>query len=421
MTSQGENGKMQIGNSERKGRIIKIAAVIAIAALIGFTVKNHFESSAAAKKANIQPPVPTVILYEVSEKNLSPSRSFIGKVEAIQSVSLKSQVTGEIKNVNFKEGSFVKAGQLLFTIDSSQYQATVDLRRAELQQAEAALIKAEKYLVRVKAADKRSISASDIDTAESTFLQAKASVSQAKAVLKLAEIDLSHTRITSPITGQIGEAIYTKGNYVTPASGELASIVQMDPIRVFFAITDKDYLNQLEQFRKNGPVYQTALVLSNGRELNIQGQRDFESNKVDERTGTLEMVIRFPNQEGILIPGSMVRIGTKPVDGDLSLVVPNEAIMADSQGNYVYTVDENNIAHQTRIELGEEVGTMRKVVKGLKAKDKVIRIGLQNVRQETPVSPAQAGAENKTAAELAGQTEEELSLSSADSQDKEGN
>ncbi len=421
MKSPEEDGKMQIMNSQQKGRIIKIAAVIVIAALIGFTVKSHFESSAAAKKANIQPPAPAVILYEVLEKNLSPSRSFIGKVEAIQSVSLKSQVTGEIKNVNFKEGSFVKAGQLLFTIDSSQYQATVDLRRAELQQAEAALIKAEKYLARVKAADKRSISASDIDTAESTFLQAKASVSQAKAVLKLAEIDLSHTRITSPITGQIGEAIYTKGNYVTPASGALASIVQMDPIRVFFAITDKDYLNQLEQFRKNGPVYQTALVLSNGRELNIQGQRDFESNKVDERTGTLEMVIRFPNKEGILIPGSMVRIGTKPVDGDLSLVVPNESIMADSQGNYVYTVDENNIAHQTRIELGEEVGTMRKVVKGLKAKDKVIRIGLQNVRPETPVSPAQAGAENKTAAELAGQTEEELSLSSADSQDKEGN
>lgn len=208
---------------------------------------------------------------------------------------------------------------------------------------------------------------------------------------------------------------------MTPASGGLASIVQMDPIRVSFAITDKDYLNQLEQFKKNGPVYQTALVLSNGRELNIQGQRDFESNKVDERTGTLEMVIRFPNPEGILIPGSMVRIGTKPIDSDLSLIVPQESILADSQGNYVYTVDEKNIAHQTRIELGEEVGTMRKVVKGLKADDRVIRIGLQNVRPEAPVSPTQEETGNKTAAELAGQSEEELSLTQTDSHDKEGN
>jgi membrane fusion protein (multidrug efflux system) len=352
MTSQGEEGKMQISNSQKKGWIIKAAAVVAIAVLIGFMAKNHYRSDAAATRANMQPPAPAVILHTVSEKNLSPSRSFIGKVEAIQSVSLKSQVSGEIKNLHFKEGSLVKAGQLLLTIDSSQYQATVDLRKAELQQAEASLVKAEKYLARVKAADKRSISASDIDTAESSFLQAKASVSQAKAVLKLAEIDLSHSRISSPITGQIGEATYTKGNYVTPASGALATIVQMDPIRVSFALPDKDYLDQMEQFRKNGPVYQTALVLSNGRELNIQGQRDFESNKVDEKTGTLEMVIRFPNPEGILIPGSMVRIGTKPVDNVLSLVVPQESILVDSQGSYVYTVDENNIAHQTRIELG---------------------------------------------------------------------
>lgn len=420
MTSQGEDGKMQI-SSQKKGWIIKAAAVVAIAVLIGFAAKNHFKSDAAATRANMQPPAPAVILYTVSEKNLSPSRSFIGKVEAIQSVSLKSQVSGEIKNIHFKEGSLVKAGQLLLTIDSSQYQATVDLRKAELQQAEASLVKAEKYLARVKAADKRSISASDIDTAESTFLQAKAGVSQAKAVLKLAEIDLSHTRMTSPINGQIGGATYTKGNYVTPASGALATIVQMDPIRVSFALPDKDYLDQLEQFRKNGPVYKTSLILSNGKEFNVQGERDFESNKVDERTGTIEMVIRFPNSEGSLIPGSMVRLGTKPVDNDVSLVVPQESILADSHGSYVYTVDENKIAHQTRIELGEEIGTMRKITKGLKLGDKVIRIGLQNVRPEAPVAPAQEETAAKTAAEIAGQNEVELSLSSPDSQNKEGN
>lgn len=132
MTSKGEDGKMQTENSQQKNRIIKIAAVLGIAVLIGFMAKNHFESDAAATKANMQPPAPAVILYTVSEKNLSPSRSFVGKVEAIQSVSLKPQVAGEIKRVNFKEGSLVKAGQILFTIDNSQYQATVDLRKAKL-------------------------------------------------------------------------------------------------------------------------------------------------------------------------------------------------------------------------------------------------------------------------------------------------
>ena len=421
MTAQGEEKKIQIKNSSGKNGWIKAAAIIAIMVVLGFAAKSYLKSDAVNKNSQMQPPAPAVVLYTVTEKDLSTSRSFIGKVEAVQTVSLKSQVSGEIVKVNFKEGSLVKAGQPLFTIDPSHYQATADLRKAELEQAQAGLVKAEKYLARVKAADARSISASDIDAAESAFLQAKAGVSQAKAVFRLAQIDLSHTRITSPISGQIGAAALTKGNYVTPASGPLATIVQMDPIRVSFAMPDKDYLNELEQFKKNGPVYETTLVLSNGRELNMQGERDFESNKVDERTGTLEMVIRFPNPEGILIPGSMVRVGTKPVEKDTSIVIPQESILADSQGSYVYTVDENNIAHQTRIELGAEIGSMRKVVKGLKVNDRIIRIGLQNVRPESPVAPAQAETENRTAAEIAGQNEVELSLSSPDSQSKEGN
>ncbi|HQA55403.1 MAG TPA: efflux RND transporter periplasmic adaptor subunit, partial [Synergistaceae bacterium] len=285
MTSLGEDGKIRINNPKHRGGLIKTAAVLAIAVLIGFALKSHFSPDASAKRANMQPQAPAVVLYNVSEKTLSSSRSFIGRVEAIQSVSLRPQVSGEIMKVNFKEGSFVKAGQILFTIDSSNYQATVDLRRAELEQAQASLTKSEKYLARVKSADKRSISASDIDAAESAFLQAKAGVSQAKAALKLAEIDLAHTRILSPITGRTGAAAYTKGNYVTPASGALATIIQTDPVRVSFALPDKDYLDQLELFRKNGPVYRTTLVLSNGRELDIQGERDFESNKVDDRTG----------------------------------------------------------------------------------------------------------------------------------------
>ena len=421
MTSFGEDGKISIKNSKQGARVIKIAAVLIVAVLAGFAVKNHMRPDSSAKAANMQPPAPAVVLYTVSERDLSPSRSFIGKVEAIQSVSLKSQVSGEIRSVNFKEGAFVKSGQPLFPIDSSRYQATADLRKAELEQEEAALAKAEKYLERVKAADKRSISASDMDAAESAFLQAKASLSQAKAALKIAEIDLAHTRITSPITGRIGAAAYTKGNYVTPASETLATIVQMDPIRVALALPDKDYLNQLEQFRKNGPVYRTTLILSNGRELDVQGERDYENNRIDDRTGTMEMVIRFPNPEGILIPGSMVRIGTTPVESKLSMVIPQESILADSQGSYVFTVDKNNIAHQSRIELGEEVGTMRKVTKGLKTGDRVIRIGLQNVRPEAPVAPVKSETETKTAAEMAGQSEEQISLSGQTSQDKEGN
>lgn len=405
------------GPSGGRGRI-KAALVVVFLIVIGFAAKNYLKTDAAATNPGAQPPAPAVVLYVASEKSLASSRSYIGKVEAIQSVSVKPQVSGEIVKVNFKEGSFVKEGQLLFTIDDRQYKATADLRTAELEQAEAALLKADKYLVRVKAADSRSVSANDIDTAESSFLQAKAAVSQAKAALRLAQISLSDTRITSPISGRIGAALFTKGNFVTQASGPLATIVQTDPVRISFALPDKEYLNELDRFKKEGPVYETTLMLSNGRELDVQGERDFESNLVDGKTGTLEMKIRFSNPEGVLIPGSMVRLGTKAVEKFTGILIPQESILADSNGSYVYKVDADNIARQTRIELGEEVGSMRKVVSGLTPNDRVVRIGLQNVRPDSQVSPASEESGNKTAAELAGISEGDLSVLEADDQAK---
>ena len=233
-------------------------------------------------------------------------------MESIQSVSVKPQISGEIAKVCFKEGSVVKAGQLLFQIDPKQYEATVQLRKAELQQAEANLVTAEKYYKRVTAASERAVSATDRDTAEGNFLQAKAAVAQAKAALKLAQIDLGYCRITSPITGKIGRALYTKGNYVTPQITELASIVQMDPIRVSYPLPDRDYLDQLSLFKEDGSVYNTSLILSNGEKYNVPGKRDFENNRVDQTTGTIMMRLRFANKEGMLIPGEMVRVFTKP-------------------------------------------------------------------------------------------------------------
>ena len=163
-----------------------------------------------------------------------------------------------------------------------RYQATVALRKAELEQANANLDAAEKYYARVQAAETRAVSAAERDTAESNVLQGRAAVSQAKANLRLAEINLGYTRITSPITGKIGIANLTKGNYVTPASGALATIVQMNPVRVSYSLPDRDYLDQLELFKKEGSVHKTKLILSDGSEPDVPGQRDFEDNTVDQ-------------------------------------------------------------------------------------------------------------------------------------------
>ncbi len=305
----------------------------------------------------------------------------------------------------------VKAGELLFTLDDRQYKATVVLRKAELAKAEASYDRALKYDKRLKAADKRSVSASDIELSESDVLQGKAAVEQAKAALRLAEIDLGYTKITAPISGQVGKALFTKGNYVTPSSGELTTIVQKNPIRVTFSLPDKEYLDQLEAFRSSGDsVYDATVRLSNGKVYPIKGSRDFENNVMDDRTGTMMISLRFENAQGILVPGAMVRVSVKPAKSRIVSIVPQEAILADADGDFVYGVDSSDMVIQRRVQLGEEFGTMREVVSGLEAGEKIILRGLQAARPGVKVKPVSAtnGNTSKTPAELAMESDSDL-------------
>ena len=413
MTSSGKNINTEpviYGNKEptpqpgRKiGRTILVIVLIAAAA---YFAKPYLEGKPQAAQSATPPkqPAPSVVLHLLETANLAAGREYIGKVESIQTVLLKPQISGQIAEVHFREGSAVKAGQVLFTLDARQFQATVDLRKADLAKADANYDRAVKYHDRLKAADKRSVSASDLDAAQSDVLQSKAGVEQAKAALKLAQIDLDYTKITAPISGQIGKAQFTKGNYVTPASGALASIVQVNPVRVAFALPDKDYLDMLAEFQaSDNSVLNAALRLSNGEKYTLSGTRDFEENTMDERTGTIAIRFRFKNDSGFLVPGSMVRVLTSPVRKHTAVVMPQVAILSDGEGDYAYVVDERNVAHQRRIELGIEAGTMREVVSGLQAGEKVVLYGLQSLHPEITVAPIQAknGMASKSPAELA--------------------
>jgi RND family efflux transporter MFP subunit len=349
-------------------------------------LKSYSAPRAAVPQAPAQQAAPSVVLSAAASMDLATEQDYIGRVESAQTVQLKPQVAGQIAEVHFKEGSIVKSGQLLFSIDNKQYQATVDLRKADLAKAEANYDRARKYRDRLNAADKRSVSASDLDIAESDVLQGKAGVDLAKASLRLAQIDLERTKITAPIAGQIGAAFFTKGNYVTPASPALASIVQVDPIRVVFALSDRDYLDAYAQFKSSENVYNAKIILSNGVEYPLPGTRDFEENAMDERTGTMTIRLSFKN-EGSLIPGAMVRVRTRPARAHVAVVIPQEAILADAQGDYVYVVDAENVTHQRRVSLGAEEGAMREVVSGLSAGERVVVYGLQSIRPEIKVAP----------------------------------
>ena len=398
MQGNGENKNVEIKGNP-KSPWVKIAAAVVVIAVVFFGYRAWKDGSSQPVQQAAAEPVVIVRQVEKFDASSVPSE-YVGRVESIQSVSVKPQISGEIAKVCFKEGSVVKAGQLLFQIDPKQYEATVQLRKAELQQAEANLVTAEKYYKRVTAASERAVSATDRDTAEGNFLQAKAAVAQAKAALKLAQIDLGYCRITSPITGKIGRALYTKGNYVTPQITELASIVQMDPIRVSYPLPDRDYLDQLSLFKEDGSIYNTSLILSNGEKYNVPGKRDFENNRVDQTTGTIMMRLRFANKDGMLIPGEMVRVFTKPVKSHIVNAVPQTAVMADEQGDYVYVINADNTARQARVTLGREFGELREVTSGVEAGENVAVAGLQRLRPGAKVR-VETSADEKPAAEKA--------------------
>ena len=405
MQVKGDNNNMGT-TGKPASAALKIAAAVVVAAALFFGYRSFSGKSAApVQQAALSEPVVVVRQVEAFDASSIPSE-YVGRVESIQSVSVKPQISGEIASVRFKEGSIVKAGDLLFQIDPKQYEATVQLRKAELQQAEANFVTAEKYYKRVMAASEQAVSATDRDSAEGSYLQAQAAVAQAKANLRLAEIDLGYCRITAPITGKIGRALYTKGNYVTPSTiTELASIVQMDPIRVSYPLSDRDYLDQIELFRESGSIFNTSIVLSNGARYNVQGTRDFEDNRVDQTTGTIMMRLRFDNKGGELIPGEMVRVYTTPVNSRIVNAIPQAAVMTDENGDYVYVIDADNTARQARVTLGRELGSLREATSGVEAGENIVVMGLQRLSPGVKVR-IETGAAQNAEGKAAPQTDE---------------
>ena len=416
MTSSEPNGnsKMTGRNGGMAMSIVKTLLVLALLGAAAFYggafLGGRSESKAAAPRPQ-QQQAPLVILRVVERADLAVGREYIGRVEAIQSVSLRSRISGQIEEVHFKEGSMVKEGDPLFTIDDRQYRATVALRRAELSKAEANYDRSVKYNKRLQSADARSVSASDRDLAESEVLQSRAAVEQARAALQLAQIDLGYTKITAPISGQIGKALFTKGNYVTPSSGALTTIVQIDPVRVSFALPDRDFLDQIKAFRTSETaVYDATLRLPNGEAYLEKGVRDFESNMMDEKTGTMMLNLRFRNAGGLLVPGVMVRVLAKPANSRVVSIIPQETLLADEKGDFVYVVDDKNVAHQRRVKIGTQFGTAYEVISGLEPGEKIVWRGLQSVRPEIAVRPAEATTGNgvKSPAERAQESDFDL-------------
>ncbi len=339
----------------------------------------------AAPSALVAGPPPLVTVVTVIEKDVNPPAEYVGHVEAIQSVDLRARVEGFLEKVNFKEGSDVNAGDLLYVIEPAPYQAKVDAAKASLAQAQAMLTKARQYLHRAQTVRSGGISATDLDNAVAEELRAKAQLEQAKADLQLSQINLGYTSIKSPISGRIGRTTFTRGNLVGLDSGTLARIVQLDPIRVVYSISEND----LDAFNiaikdadrgKNYPILLPQIKLAGGQIFKTKGHVDFVDNTVDASTGTIAVRALFSNAEGTLIPGQYVTVLVARKEPKPMPVVPQAAVLEDHEGRYVLLVDDQNKVAVRRVKTGPLVGVNWAVKSGLAVNERVIVEGVQKVR-----------------------------------------
>ena len=325
----------------------------------------------------MQMPPATVAVKTVLKSHIQPADEYIAKVEPVEDVMIRSEVSGYIAAVHFEEGGTVKEGDLLFTIDRRSYQAAADAAEAELSRAQ-------KLYDRMKNADARSISRADMDSAESAFLSAQ-------AAFKRAKVSLDYTEIRAPVSGQIGAAKVTKGNYVTSSSGALARIVQMDPVRVTFSLTDRDYLKFRQQEIAGSAETRVAQVrLPGGTVLPAVGKKDFDDNAINPDTGTIAVRYLFNNRDGLLIPGGYVTALLRNQNSEKGIKIPQKALLVDQQGSYVMTADEKGIVSPVRIVTGAQIGTDVVVLLGLKEGDRIIVDGVQKTRPGATVNVIQA-------------------------------
>ena len=243
------------------------------------------------------------VAFVILEIETALAWEYIGRAEVSRNVKIRSEITARITKIHFNEGTFVKKSATLFTLDTAEFQAEVSLKKAELSSAQAKLDGAEKYLSRLKATDKRGVSASDIDVAESEVKQAQAAVGEAKAALKIAQVQLNRTKITAPFSGKTGKINFYHGSYVSPED-VLCEITELNPIRILFAMPDKDYLI----FKNSQKNFKYELFLADGSLFSGTIEKGFEDNSMNPETGTINIWLEANNENNVLIPGSLVHV-----------------------------------------------------------------------------------------------------------------
>ncbi len=305
-----------------------------------------------------------------------------GRIEAKYSVDVIARINGWLQKRFFDEGAKIAKGQTLFLIEPDQYQIAVNNAAANVRQSQASYTNAEKELTRAKELVKQDyVSKSYYDEALATRDRTRAALDAAKAQLADARLNLSYTKITSPIDGKIGKIIITEGNLVNTQSGPLARIVSIKPIYVYFNLKSSEFL----KFRKidssaDFSNMNVTIQLADGSTYSENGKIEFVDNEVNETTGTISLRATFENADELLVPGDFVKVIVKSAKPRTVTLVPQSAALNDAQGYYVWGIDSESKAVRKDIKVSEEINKNWVVDEGLTPDDIIVAKGIQSIR-----------------------------------------
>jgi RND family efflux transporter MFP subunit len=351
-------------------------------------------SLASAQGGPAPPPPPQVTVAKPLVKDIVERTDFIGRFEAIDQVDIRARVSGYLDKVHFQDGTFVKAGDLLFTIDPRPY-------RNELEQAQSAVTSSQ---VRLEFAQ------SDLDRAEQlrrsgnitdqvydqrrqAFLTAKAELDRAQAALRQAQLDVEFTQIKSPLSGRISRKLVSEGNLVNANETILTNVLSLDPIQFYFDVDERSFLAFSRQTHggtntsANGETNEVELTLTDERLGTRKGQLDFVDNRLDSASGTIRVRAVFENKDRFLTPGLFGRVTVGASDPYKGILLPDEAIGSDQDRRVVYALGENNIVNLKPVRIGPRIDGYRVIRDGLTGNETVVVNGLVRARPGAPVTP----------------------------------
>jgi membrane fusion protein, multidrug efflux system len=382
--------------------VTRSAAALVLLALPAFTGVAQAQAPGG--------PVPVTVAKPIV-RDIVEDDEFIGRFAAVDEVTLRARVGGYLDKVHFKDGSIVKQGDILFTIDQRPFQAA-------LQQAQASLTVAQTLVeftkIQFERAEKLSttgnIPVATLDDRRREYLSAVAQVAGAQASVVRAELDLQYTEIKAPLSGRIDRRLVSAGNLVQADQTALTTIVSLDPIDFYFDVDERQFLayardarTRKESLQEGAGGIDVTVRLADDMESPVKGKLDFAENRIDQATGTMRIRAQIPNADLILQPGLFGRVnmpGSLPYKG---VLVPDDAVGADQDRRIVYVVDADNTVAPKPVRIGPRIYGYRVVRDGLTGDETIVINGLMRIRPGVTVKPELVVLPPEKAADGAGQ------------------